>query len=86
MLAFRYLGRTDEARIPMPLGWGVSKSLVWCIPGIHKEPVQNLNQLTSAKTVIATIDRLTDAKTGDGLLQLLGYGREIIIRVVVAWI
>jgi hypothetical protein len=57
-----------------------------CIPGIHKEPVQNLNQLTSAKTVIATIDRLTDAKTGDGLLQLLGYGREIIIRVVVAWI
>ncbi|MBW4503653.1 MAG: hypothetical protein KME57_29840 [Scytonema hyalinum WJT4-NPBG1] len=62
------------------------QSLVWWLPGIHKEPVQNLNQLTSAKTVIATIDRLIDAKTGDGLLELLGYGREIIIRVVVAWI
>jgi len=24
MLTFGYLGRTDEARIPMPLGWGVS--------------------------------------------------------------
>jgi hypothetical protein len=38
-------------------------------PGIHKEPVENANQLKSAKTVIATIDRLTNAKTGDGLLQ-----------------
>lgn len=26
MLAFGCLGRTDEARIPMPLGWGVSKT------------------------------------------------------------
>jgi hypothetical protein len=38
-------------------------------PGIHKEPVENANQLKSAKTVIATRDRLTNAKTGDGLLQ-----------------
>lgn len=44
------------------------------------------NQLKLAKRAIATINRLTDAKLAPVCYKLLGYGREIIIWVVVAWI
>jgi hypothetical protein len=44
------------------------------------------NQLKLVKRAIATIDRLTDAKQVPFCYKLLGYGREIIIWVVVAWI